>query len=179
VSWLDLIDRELVALREKEAHLHYEADLTGELDAAGLESVAKAKQRLLAGPDVAAEAERLAEHSDNALERRKAQLLGLTILSSRVDGDPELLACHHEVEDTQRHSKDQVKTPERALALFDFSQNLVDLWQRSNWDEKREILDCVSLNRTVSDVSLYVAKRRPFDFIAERACLKNGRGDWI
>jgi site-specific DNA recombinase len=68
--------------------------------------------------------------------------------------------------------------PERALALFDFSQNLVDLWRRSNSDVRREILECVSLNRTISDVSLYVAKRKPFDFIAERAFLKNGGRCW-
>ena len=67
--------------------------------------------------------------------------------------------------------------PERALALFDFGQNLVGLWRRSNSAVRREILECVSLNRTVSDVSLYVVKRRPFDFIAERPFLNNGRGD--
>jgi hypothetical protein len=43
--------------------------------------------------------------------------------------------------------------------------------------EKREIPSCVSLNRTVSDVSLYVAKRRPFDFLAERPFLRNGEGN--
>ncbi|MFH0911493.1 MAG: hypothetical protein V1918_08335, partial [Planctomycetota bacterium] len=69
--------------------------------------------------------------------------------------------------------------PVRALTLFDFSQNLVDLWHGSNSSVKREILDCVSLNRTVSDVSLCLTKRRPFDFLAERPFLKIGRGDWI
>ncbi len=64
------------------------------------------------------------------------------------------------------------EAPERALGLFDFSQTLLDLWRRSNSDVKREILDCVSLNRTISDVSLYVAKRRPFDFLAQKAFLR-------
>lgn len=66
-----------------------------------------------------------------------------------------------------------------ALTLFDFSQNLVDLWNGSNSDEKRDILDCVSLNRTVDSLSLYVVKRKPFDFLAERPFLDNGRGGKI
>ncbi len=71
------------------------------------------------------------------------------------------------------------EAPARALAIFDFSQNLVGLWQRSNSAGKREILECVSLNRTLSDVTLYVQKRKPFDYLAERPFLKNGRGDRI
>lgn len=66
--------------------------------------------------------------------------------------------------------------PVRALALFDFSQNLVDVWHRSNSEEKRQVLDCVSLNRTVTATTLCVTKRKPFDYIAERPFLKNGRG---
>ncbi|MGD0088314.1 MAG: hypothetical protein ABSE73_00145 [Planctomycetota bacterium] len=63
----------------------------------------------------------------------------------------------------------------RALALLDFRQNLVDIWRGSNSAVRREILDCVSLNRRVSDVSLVLEKRKPFDFLAERPYLKNGR----
>ena len=53
--------------------------------------------------------------------------------------------------------------------------NLADLWQPSNSAGKREILECVSLNRVVSDVTLCVEKRKPFDFLAERPEIKNGR----
>jgi len=67
--------------------------------------------------------------------------------------------------------------PERAMAVFDFSQNLVELWHGSNFEGKRDILDCVSLNRTVTDLTLYVVKRTPFDFLAERRFLEDGRGD--
>ena len=67
--------------------------------------------------------------------------------------------------------------PARALAVFDFSQNLVRIWQRSNSAQKREILDCVSLNRTISDVSLYLVKRKPFDYLAKLPIFKDGRGD--
>ncbi len=68
---------------------------------------------------------------------------------------------------------------ERALGLFDFSQNLVDIWHGSNWRRRREVLECISLNRTLSDVSLALAKRKPFDVLAERPSLRFGRGDWI
>ena len=66
-----------------------------------------------------------------------------------------------------------------ALAVFDFSQNLREIWRGSNSALRREILDCVSLNRTLSHLSLVLTKRRPFDFLAERPFLKDGRGDWI
>ena len=69
--------------------------------------------------------------------------------------------------------------PARALALFDFSQNLVNVWRGSNSAVKRNILDCVSLNRTLSDVTLVVEKRKPFGYLAERPFLKNGRGGRI
>lgn len=65
------------------------------------------------------------------------------------------------------------------LGAFDLSQNLAQIWRGSNSALRRELLDCVSLNRTLSDVSLYVAKRKPFDVFAERPFLKNSRGDWI
>ncbi len=66
-----------------------------------------------------------------------------------------------------------------ALAAFDFSQNLVSIWNGSNSAGKREILECVSLNRTLTDVTLVLTKRKPFDFLAERPFLKKSRGDWI
>ncbi len=66
-----------------------------------------------------------------------------------------------------------------ALSVFDFSQNLASLWRGSNYAIRREILECVSSNRSISDVSLYVVKRKPFDFLAERPFLKKTRGDWI
>jgi hypothetical protein len=45
---------------------------------------------------------------------------------------------------------------EMALKAFDLSQNLVEIWRGSNSAVRRELLDCVSLNRTLSDVSLVV-----------------------
>lgn len=68
---------------------------------------------------------------------------------------------------------------ETAVKVFDFSQNLVPLWRGSNRAQKRAMLQAVSLNRTLSDVTLALEKRKPFDFLAERPFLKKSRGDWI
>jgi len=68
---------------------------------------------------------------------------------------------------------------ETVLKAYDFSQNLAKIWRGSNSTAKRELLDCVSLNRTLSDVSLYIARRKPFDIFAERPFLKKSRGEWI
>ncbi len=68
---------------------------------------------------------------------------------------------------------------ERAMAIFDFSQNLADLWRGSDGEDRRAILECVTLNRTVSDVTICLEKRKPFGFLAERPFFKNGRGDRI
>ena len=68
---------------------------------------------------------------------------------------------------------------EGAMSLFDFSQNAAEFWRGSNSAARREILDAVSLNRRLSDVTLCVEKRKPFDVLAEGLVLKKSRGDWI
>ena len=71
------------------------------------------------------------------------------------------------------------ETGRLALSMYDFSQNLVDIWKGSNFASCRTILECVSSNRTLDDVTLVLAKRSPFDWLAERRFLKNGRGGGI
>mgnify|MGYP000428854663 CR=1 FL=1 len=66
-----------------------------------------------------------------------------------------------------------------ALSVFDFSQNLVDIWRGSNFASRRAILECVSSNRLLSGPSLVMTKRRPFDFLVERPFFNNGRGEGI
>jgi hypothetical protein len=68
---------------------------------------------------------------------------------------------------------------EIALKTFRFSQAAVDRWRGSNFPTRREILTCVSSNRTLSDVSLSLEKRKPFDILAERPSFATSRGDWI
>lgn len=66
-----------------------------------------------------------------------------------------------------------------ALAIFEWSQNAAAIWRGSNNALKRDILDSVCLNRTLSDVSLVTTKRKPFDILAERPRFKESRGDRI
>ena len=68
---------------------------------------------------------------------------------------------------------------ESALAIFDFTQNAAEIWLRSKIPEKRQILESLSLNRSLGDVSLYVAKREPFDKLAERPQIQLSRDDKI
>ena len=68
---------------------------------------------------------------------------------------------------------------QKAMALFDLSQKLPEVWQRSNSSQKRQLLQCVSLNRQISGVSLCMTKRKPFDFLTERPFLKKSRGERI
>lgn len=66
-----------------------------------------------------------------------------------------------------------------ALAVFDFSQNAAEIWRGSNIAARREILESVCLNRTLTDATLVTTKRKPFDALAKRPILKKSRGDWI
>ena len=56
---------------------------------------------------------------------------------------------------------------ETALALFDWTQNAAEIWRGSNNAVRREILDSVCLNRTLTDVNLDATKRKPFDVFAK------------
>jgi DNA invertase Pin-like site-specific DNA recombinase len=66
---------------------------------------------------------------------------------------------------------------EMAVNVFDFAQNLPEIWRGSHNARKREILNCVSLNRTLSDVSLVLEKRRPFEILSERPFVQSSRGE--
>ena len=68
---------------------------------------------------------------------------------------------------------------ETALSQFDWAQRAADVWRGSNNALRREILDAVCLNRTLTDVTLVTTKRKPFDVFAKGLDLKNSRGDWI
>ena len=71
------------------------------------------------------------------------------------------------------------KRGELALTIFDFMQNAANLWRRSSTAQKRELLGAISLNRQVSDVSLVLQKRQPFDIAAEGPSFHFGRSDRI
>ena len=66
---------------------------------------------------------------------------------------------------------------EGVIRIFELSQKAVDLWDSSNNTLKRELLETLSLNHAVSDVSLCIIKRKSFDIVAERPKSKENRGD--
>ena len=66
-----------------------------------------------------------------------------------------------------------------ALGVFQFAQNAAQIWRGSKMDQKREILDAVSLNRMLGDVSLAVEKRKPFDELAKRPSVTSSRASGI
>jgi len=67
----------------------------------------------------------------------------------------------------QRAACIDARYAETALALFDFSQQAAEKWQPSDFSTRRQILDCVSSDRALSDVSLVLTKRKPFDVLAQ------------
>ena len=68
---------------------------------------------------------------------------------------------------------------DKALALFNWTQEAANLWQGSKISQKRAILEAVSLNRQLSDTSLCVTKRRPFHDLVERPSVGITRGSEI
>ena len=66
-----------------------------------------------------------------------------------------------------------------ALGVFQFAQHAAQIWRSSKMDQKREILDAVSLNRMLGDVTLVVEKRKPFDVLAEGLPVQWSRDDRI
>ncbi len=66
-----------------------------------------------------------------------------------------------------------------AVALLDWTQNAADDWRGSEIGRKRLILEAISLNRRLSDVSLVLEKRRPFRELSERPFVQSNQVDAI
>ena len=66
-----------------------------------------------------------------------------------------------------------------AIQLFDWTQRADEDWHGSKIAKKRAILESLSLNRTLSDVSLCLTKRRPFRELSKRPSIQPNRGDRI
>lgn len=66
-----------------------------------------------------------------------------------------------------------------ALAVFEFSQRIPEIWRGSKMLEKRRILETVSLNRLLGDVTLELEKRKPFDELVKRPSIQLSRAGGI
>ncbi|MDB4733113.1 hypothetical protein OAF42_01585, partial [Planctomicrobium sp.] len=76
-------------------------------------------------------------------------------------------------------SDDNVATADvrAAMEIFEFSQKIGRIWRGSKMLEKRRILETVSLNRMLGDVSLVIEKRKPFCELAKRPHIQLSRDD--
>ncbi len=66
-----------------------------------------------------------------------------------------------------------------AKRVYDFTQDASRVWLSSNKETKQRLLRAFSLNRTVTDVTLCLEKRKPFSFLTERLPVRTSRGDRI
>ncbi len=64
-----------------------------------------------------------------------------------------------------------------AVKAFDFTQRAAEVWRSSKIAGKQRILRSISLNRTVSDTTLCMEKRKPFSILAERLPVRTSRGE--
>ena len=131
--------------------------------------------------EVTAERRRLLSKRRTELANMQERLLN-GFLAGAIDEaaftakSADLKAQQQEIErQVDEVGQDDPLLAERALGLFDFSQNLVEIWRGSNWSRRREILESVSSNRLLSDVNLCLVKRKPFSDLAERLSLGFGR----
>ena len=128
----------------------------------------------------------------NSLVKRKSEVTNMQdrLLNSHLSGiidkdifETKSAELKREAEDLESQMEDaedfDPKRGELALSVFDFSQNLASLWRGSNFAVRREILECISSNRTLSATTLCLQKRKPFDYLAKGPFLKDGWGTWI
>ncbi len=66
-----------------------------------------------------------------------------------------------------------------AKRVYDFTQDASRVWLSSNKETKQRLLRAFSLNRTVTDVTLCLEKRKPFSCLTERLPVRTSRGDKI
>ena len=124
------------------------------------------------------------------LAKRKTELANMQsrLLNAYLGGTVEEAAFNAKSVELRRESEEVEQQlseagdfdPERgalALAVFDFSQNLANIWRGSKCTSKREILECVTSNRLLGDATLYLTKRSPFHWLSEQAFLNDSRDD--
>ncbi|MBM4020133.1 MAG: hypothetical protein FJ288_17750, partial [Planctomycetes bacterium] len=132
------------------------------------------------------------QHQRRELLERQAELKGKhgRLLEAYLAGDLDVAAFRTKSTELQGQVKDAEEALGRcgdilpgrgdiASKAFDLSQKAAERWHGSNNGEKREILEALSLNRAVSDVSLVVTKRKPFAVLAKGLVSDDGRGEWI
>jgi site-specific DNA recombinase len=79
----------------------------------------------------------------------------------------------------QINASDRQQSEDAAIILktFELSQTLENKWATADIPEKRQILEIVGLNYTLSGVTLDTIIRKPFDVLVKGLLMKNGRGE--
>ncbi len=119
------------------------------------------------------------------LEKQNARLLSLYLeghldAGTYQDKSVSLQGQIAEVEKGIAACRDMESTSrDSAKKVFDFTQQAAEIWHGSKKAGKQRILRAISLNRTLSDTSLCIAKRKPFSFLTERLPVLTSRGDTI
>ena len=73
----------------------------------------------------------------------------------------------------------RAESGEIALAAFELSQTLKEKWLTADYRAKRKILEIVSLNFRLVDVTLVPEWRKPFDVLAEGLDSEDSRAERI
>ena len=168
-----------------------EAAILRELDSIRIPSPEIAEWFRDALGEALSDVSRTREQRMKMLARRRSDLAGMQdrLLNGYLAGAIDEAAFNAKSAELKRESEEVARqideaggadpaSADLALSVFDFSQNLPSIWCGSKWPVRREILDCVTSNRLLSDVSLDLVWRKPFDYLAERPFLKDGRGNW-
>ncbi len=132
------------------------------------------------------------QHQRQALLKRRTELTNMQdrLLSAFLSGAVDEKTFHSKSVDLKAQQGEAETALEAcggaadgrgevALGLFDWSQQAADVWLGSKMDDKRGILGELALNRTLSDVTLCLDKRKPFDILAERPSVQLSRGGRI
>ena len=108
------------------------------------------------------------------LEKQNARLLSLYLeghldAGTYQDKSVSLQGQIAEVEKGIAACRDmESSSRDSAKKVFDFTQQAAEIWHGSKKAGKQRILRAISLNRTLSDISLCIEKRKPFSFLTER-----------
>lgn len=119
------------------------------------------------------------------LEKQNARLLSLYLdghldAGTYQDKSVSLQGQISEVEKGIAACRDmESSSRDSAKKVFDFTQQAAEIWRGSKKAGKQRILRALSLNRTLSDISLCIEKRKPFSFVTERLPVLTSRGDRI
>jgi len=94
VHWIDEIDNRLKENWEEQYSLWYK----GVPDEGKLEEKAREVRELLLDPSLLAETEKLLRKGENAVRRRKAEILKKKIIQTKIEYDKRLFSLRNEIE---------------------------------------------------------------------------------